>query len=227
MLLLYIEDSERLRRSVALGLRGQGWAVDVAADGVEGLYKAREVAYDVIVLDLMLPELDGLSVLHRLREGRGASCDAHVLVLSACDTTDDKVRGLRQGADDYLAKPFSFQELQARLEALLRRAYGRKAPQLCIADLTLDPASKIVTRAGHVLTLAPSEYQLLEFLAHRVGDVVTRREIEAHLYDENAELVSNVVDRTVCVLRKKLAVTVDCAPLLHTRRGLGYQLSAR
>jgi DNA-binding response OmpR family regulator len=227
MLLLYIEDSERLRRSVALGLRGQGWAVDVAADGVEGLYKAREVNYDVIVLDLMLPQLDGLSVLHRLREGQGASRDAHVLVLSARDSTDDRVLGLRQGADDYLVKPFSFQELQARIEALVRRAYGRKAPQLSVADLTLDPAKKIVTRAGRRLSLSPSEYQLLEFLAHRVGDVVTRREIEAHLYDENAELTSNAVDRTVCVLRKKLAVTADSVPLLHTRRGLGYQLGTR
>ena len=224
MLLLYIEDSERLRRSVTLGLRAEGWAIDTAADGEEGLYKANEVAYDVIVLDLMLPKLDGLTVLHRLREGQGASREAHVLVLSALDTAQDKVLGLRQGADDYLVKPFSFQELLARIDALLRRAYGRKKPLLTVADLTLDPATKAVMRAGHWLTLSPREYLLLEFLAHRSGEVVSRREIESHLYDENADLLSNVVDRTVCVLRKKLAPTADCQPLLHTHRGHGYRL---
>jgi DNA-binding response OmpR family regulator len=226
MLLLYVEDSERLRRSVSLGLRQLGWAVDVAADGIEGWYRACEVAYDVIVLDILLPELDGISLLDKLRKESIASSQSSVLMLSALDATEDKVRGLRAGADDYLAKPFSFLELQARIEALLRRRYGKKASLLKIGDLNIDLALKAVQRNGQTISLAPSEYQLLEFLALRAGDVVSRTEIEAHLYDEQTDLMSNAVDRTVCMLRRKLAITPNSSPLLHTHRGLGYRLSS-
>ena len=221
--LLIIEDSERLRRSLAEGFRRAGYAVDLAASGVDGLWKAREFTYDVILLDLMLPGLDGIELLRQLRAGGGECAAAHVLVLTARDAVDDRVRGLRAGADDYLPKPFDFQELLARVEALARRAYGKKNPLLQIGDLVLDRAARAVTRAGLPLALAPREYGLLEFLALRRGEVVSRTEIEARLYDENAELMSNAVDTAVCALRRKLQPP-GTAPLLHTRRGHGYVL---
>ena len=217
MHLLLIEDSERLRRSLAEGLRRAGYAVDLAADGEEGLWKAREFTYDVILLDLMLPGIGGLEVLRQLRACGGVRAEAHVLVLTARDAVDDRVLGLRAGADDYLAKPFVFQELLARVEALARRAYGRKNPLLTIADLVLDRAARTVSRGGVPVALAPREYRLLEFLTLRRGEVISRTEIEAHLYDENAALMSNAVDTAVYALRRKIQPP-GTAPLLHTRR---------
>ena len=223
MHLLIIEDSERLRRSLTVGFRRVGYAVDVAADGEDGLWKAREFTYDVILLDLMLPGLGGIEVLRQLRASKDARAETHVLILTARDAVDDRVLGLRAGADDYLAKPFDFQELLARVEALARRACGKKNPLLEIGDLILDRAARTVTRNGAPILLAPREYGLLEFLATRRGKVVSRTEIEAHLYDENAELMSNAVDSAVYALRRKLQPP-GTAPLLHTRRGHGYVL---
>lgn len=221
MHLLVIEDSERLRRSLAAGLRRAGYAVDFAEDGEDGLWKAQEREYDAIVLDLMLPKLDGLAVLRRLRAGRS---QVHVLILTARDAVDDRVRGLRAGADDYLPKPFVFTELLARVEALCRRAYGRKGASLTVGDLVLDRAARSVARAGATVALTPREFALLEFLALRADEVVSRTEIEAHLYDENADLMSNTVDSAVCSLRRKIQPP-GSAPLLHTRRGQGYVLA--
>ena len=222
MRVLFVEDSVRLQRSVGTGLRKAGFAVDVTGNGEEGLWHAETNDYDVVVLDLMLPGLDGLSILKQLRE-QGNS--AHVLLLTAKDTVEDRVRGLRMGADDYLIKPFAFEELLARVNALARRNYGKKNPRLGVGDLVIDTAGKTVTRNGRPIDLAPREYKLLEYLAHRPGEVVTRTEIESHIYDERAEPMTNVVDATVYALRKKLGVS-GAPPLIHTRRGVGYLLSA-
>jgi DNA-binding response OmpR family regulator len=214
---LLLEDSRHLQRSVSTALRKSGYAVDLTGDGEEGLWRAQSNDYDVIILDLMLPRLDGLTVLRRLRAG---GQQTHVLILTAKDTLDDRVRGLQLGGDDYLVKPFALEELLARVEALCRRAYQRKSPRLAIRDLALDTGAKTVTRGGQPIELTPREYALLEYLARRQGEVVARAEIEEHIYSAEADLMSNVVDSAICSLRRKLG-----APsLIHTRRGLGYVL---
>jgi DNA-binding response OmpR family regulator len=217
MRVLVIEDSRHLQRSVSTALRKSGYAVDLAGDGEEGLWLTQSNDYDVIILDLMLPRLDGLTVLRRLRAG---GRQTHILILTAKDTLDDRVRGLQLGGDDYLVKPFALEELLARVEALCRRAYQRKSPRLTIRDLALDTGAKTVTRRGQPIELTPREYALLEYLARRQGEVVARAEIEEHIYSAEADLMSNVVDSAICSLRRKLG-----APsLIHTRRGLGYVL---
>src|SRR3954469_15034587 len=158
MRVLLVEDSPRLRESVATGLRKSGYAVDVAADGTNGLWYAESNDYDVIVLDLMLPGIDGLTLLGRLRAG---ARESHVLVLTARDTVEARVPGLRAGADDYLVKPFAFDELLARVEALTRRRHGRKNPTICIGDLVIDTVARLVRRAENVIELSPREYALL------------------------------------------------------------------
>lgn len=220
MRVLYVEDSPRLQQTVGTALRRSGYAVDVSGDGEDGLWRAEQTDYDVIILDVMLPKLDGLSVLQRLRE-QGKS--THVLLLTARDTVPDRVRGLRSGADDYLVKPFALEELLARVEALCRRAYGSKQNRLALGDLEIDSAAKKVWRAGQLVKLKPREYQLLEYLVHRRGQVVTQSEIEAHLYNDDAEPMSNVVESILSSLRRKLG-EANPAPLIHTRRGLGYVL---
>jgi DNA-binding response OmpR family regulator len=220
MRLLLVEDSARLQRSLGTGLRRAGYALDVAGDGPEGLDLAQGTPYDVVVLDLMLPGLDGLTLLRRLREGDG---ETPVLILTARDTIDDRVRGLRAGADDFLVKPFAFEELLARIEALIRRRHGRRRPLLLVGSLEIDTAAREVVRAGQKIALAPREYALLEYLAMRQGEVVTRSEIEEHLYDGRAELASNAVDSAVCALRRRL--DAGSAPsVIETRRGHGYVL---
>ena len=222
MKVLLVEDSTRLQMSVGRALRKAGYAVDVADNGEDGLWQAESNDYDVIVLDIMLPKLDGLSLLQRLRQkGR----ETHVLLLTAKDTVEDRVQGLQQGADDYLVKPFALEELLARVEALCRRAYGSKQTRLVIADLEIDTVAKEVFRAGHPVRLKPREYLLLEYLARRSGQVVTRNEIETHLYDDSVDPMSNVVESAVCSLRKKISAS-NPAPLIHTRHGLGYVLKA-
>jgi DNA-binding response OmpR family regulator len=222
MKLLVVEDSERLRRSLGQGLSRAGFAVDLTADGLEGLAFAEANDYDVIVLDLLLPGLDGLAVLRSLRrQGK----NTHVLILSARDQVEDRIRGLEQGADDYLVKPFSFDELCARVRALVRRRYEAKDPVLGLAGLELDTARRQVSRGGRALPLTPSEYALLELLALRRGRVVTRDQILHHIYDSTAEVSSNVVDVLVCSLRKKVQPE-DAPPLIVTRRGLGYLIEA-
>jgi DNA-binding response OmpR family regulator len=220
MRLLLIEDSHRLQRSIGTGLRRAGYALDVVGDGGEGLKLAETNSYDVIILDLMLPGLDGLSLLQRLREGER---DVHVLILTARDTVDDRVRGLRAGADDFLTKPFAFEELLARVQALVRRRHGQRNPRLVIGPLVIDTVARQVAVAGRLLALAPREYALLEYLAMRHGQVVSRSEIEERLYDGRAHLASNAVDSAICALRRSIDVPGDTS-LIETRRGLGYVL---
>jgi two-component system, OmpR family, response regulator len=222
MRVLLVEDSTRLQAAISRGLRHSGYAVDVAGNGKDGLFLAGSNDYDIIILDLMLPGVDGLSLLRRLRADEQ---DTHVLILTARDTVDDRVRGLQAGADDYLVKPFALEELLARVQALCRRSYQRKSPQITIGELQIDTAARNATRQGKPLELTPREFMLLEYLALRRGQVVSRAEIEEHLYPDSAELMSNVVDSAVCTLRKKITPP-GAAPLIHTRRGMGYVLES-
>jgi DNA-binding response OmpR family regulator len=217
---LLIEDHRPLVRALKQGLEEEGFAVDVAYDGEEANYKAQTAEYDVIVLDLMLPKEDGLSLLQRWRR---AGMSTHVLVLTAKGSIDDKVRGLDLGADDYLTKPFQLEELLARLRALIRRTHQVKDPILRVVDLELDTASRTVRRAGQPIHLTPREYALLQFLAYHRGKVVSRSMIWEHLYDEHDENTSNVVDVYIRYLRNKIDKGFD-PPLILTRWGEGYML---
>lgn len=219
MRILVIEDSRRLREALRLGLRRSGYAVDTAADGKAGLSLAATEPYDAIVLDLLLPQMDGLTLLRALRE-RGVATD--VLILSARDTVEDRIRGLDVGADDYLVKPFAFEELLARLHALARRRRDGKKSDLAIGDLVLNTSTRQVSRAGRPLVLTAREYMLLTLLASRRGEIVSRIEIEDKLYAADEFPCSNVIASAMSLLRSKLG----SPPLIHTRRGLGYVLEA-
>ncbi len=220
MKVLLVEDFELLRDSVAQGLREAGFAVDTAPDGEQGLWLARSAGYDVIILDLMLPRLDGLSLLKTLRDEGSRT---HVLILTARDRPEDRVKGLDLGADDYLVKPFVFAELLARVRALVRRKYDAKNPVMRIADLEIDTTAHVVRRGGQAIDLSAREYMLLEFLAVRAGQVVSRSDIWEHVYEFNSTAESNVVDVFVGHLRRKLEHD-DLPRLIHTRRGQGYVL---
>jgi DNA-binding response OmpR family regulator len=207
-------------RVLRQGLEEEGFAIDTALDGEEGDFKARSAQYDVIILDLMLPKKDGLTLL---REWRSSGLSAHVLVLTAKGMLEDKVRGLDIGADDYLTKPFELEELLARLRALIRRTHQVKDPVLRIRDLEIDTGARSVKRAGQTIHLTPREYALLQFLAYHRGKVVSRTMIWEHLYDEYDENTSNVVDVYIRYLRNKIDKGFD-PPLIVTRWGEGYQL---
>jgi DNA-binding response OmpR family regulator len=220
MRVLVVEDYDVLRDSITQGLQEAGYAVDASADGEDGLWHAESNDYDVIVLDLMLPKLDGMTMLKRLR-ARGNR--THVLLLTARDAPADRVRGLDSGADDYLVKPFVFAELLSRVRALVRRRYDAKSPVLRVGDMEIDTTKRAVRRAGQTVELSGREYALLELLAVRAGQVVTRADIWEHLYDANAETGSNVVDVFIGHLRRKVE-RPGLPPLIHTRRGHGYVL---
>jgi DNA-binding response OmpR family regulator len=217
---LLIEDHKPMLRAIKQGLEEEGFAVDVAVDGEEGNYKAQTANYDVIILDIMLPKIDGLSLLQQWRR---AGMTAHVLLLTARGSIEDKVKGLDLGADDYLTKPFQWEELLARLRALIRRGHQIKDPVLRIHDLEIDTASRMVKRAGQSIHLTPREYALLQFLAFHRGKVVSRSMIWEHLYDEHDENTSNVVDVYIRYLRTKIDKGFD-PPLILTRWGEGYML---
>jgi DNA-binding response OmpR family regulator len=217
---LLVEDHKPLVRSLRQGLEEEGFAVDIAVDGEEADYKARTAQYDAIVLDIMLPKKDGLTLL---KEWRSAGLKAHVLMLTARGTLDDKVRGLDTGADDYLTKPFDLEELLARLRALIRRGHQVKDPVIRVHDLEIDTAARTVKRAGQTIHLTPREYALLQFLAFHRGRVVSRTMIWEHLYDEHDENTSNVVDVYIRYLRNKIDKGFD-PPLILTRWGEGYLL---
>jgi DNA-binding response OmpR family regulator len=222
MRVLLIEDYEPLARSLAQGLREAGYAVDATGDGEEGLELAQTNPYDALVLDLMVPKLDGRTVLRRLRAGGSGSC---VLIITARDQVHDRVDGLNLGADDYLVKPFAFDELLARLRALIRRRYRTDTNLVRVGDLELDGAARTVRRAGRAVSLSAREFALLEYLVLRRGQIVTRAEIWEHVYDFAADLSSNVVDVYVGYLRRKLGDGEGgAARLIHTHRGLGYSL---
>jgi len=221
MRILLIEDSPKLLDSLRQGFGRLGYEVAAARNGEVGLGIALGGSWDIVVLDLMLPGLDGYEILRRLRE---AGSEAHVLVLTALGAVEDRVRGLQAGADDYLGKPFSFDELLARVQALTRRRYGAKTPVLRVGDLEIDTVGRTVHRNGALISLTHRQYRLLELLAFRRGDTVTRMEIEEHLYGSRSLPLSNVVDSAVCNLRAKLKQHGE-APLIHTRPRLGYVLS--
>jgi len=210
---LLIEDEADLLAGLAKALREEGYAVDTAADGEEGLYKAREVAYDAIVLDVMLPRLDGWKVLERLRESRKTP----VLMLTARDAARDRVRGLDSGADDYLVKPFDLKELFARLRAIIRRSAGQTHNTIEIGGVSVDTSARRVTLDGDRVALTAREYCLLEFLAMHRGETVTRTALYEHLFDEDDDSLSNLLDVHISNLRKKLG-----HELIETRRGHGY-----
>ncbi|HEX4667741.1 MAG TPA: response regulator transcription factor [Chthoniobacterales bacterium] len=222
MHLLLIEDSPRLQRALGRGLRKAGYALDLTGDGEEGLWLAESNPYDVVILDLMLPRIDGLTLLRKLRAGQNS---VHVLILTARDTVEDRVSGLQSGADDYLVKPFAFEELLARIQALCRRSYQQKNPRIALHDLEIDTAARVAQRRGRSLDLTPREFNLLEYLALRRGEVVSRTEIEAHIYPEAADLMSNAVDSAICILRKKITPP-GARSVIQTRRGVGYFVAA-
>jgi two-component system OmpR family response regulator len=213
MRVLVVEDEPELLSILARGLREEGYAVDEAADGEEGLYKAVTWEYDAIVLDLMLPKLDGWGVLSRLRQKRKTP----VLILTARDAIKDRVRGLDVGADDYLVKPFDFQELRARLRALIRRAVGQASPVISIQEIEIDTRSRKVSCNGEDVVLTAREYSILELLALRQGELISRSEIYEHIFDETDDTLSNLLDVHISNIRKKLGKN-----LITTRRGQGY-----
>ncbi len=218
MRLLIAEDDATLATALARGLRAEGWAVDVAADGDDALLAARVHPYDAVVLDVMLPGRDGMEVCRALREDR---CWAPVLMLTARDGVADRIRGLDVGADDYLVKPFDFGELVARLRALLRRGARERPAVLRAGDVEVDPASRGVRRAGRRVELTTREFAVLEFLVRHAGEVVTRTELLDHVWDENYLGSGNVVDVYVGYLRRKLEEPFGRG-LIRTVRGAGY-----
>jgi DNA-binding response OmpR family regulator len=217
---LVIEDYKPMLRAIKTGLEEEGFAVDCASDGEEGRYKAGTANYDVIILDLMLPKVDGLTLLQQWRR---EGMTSHVLVLTARGTIEEKVKGLDLGADDYLTKPFQWDELLARLRALIRRGHQIKDPILRVHDLEIDTAARTVKRAGKPIKLTPREYALLQFLAYHRGKVVSRSMIWDHLYDEHDENTSNVVDVYIRYLRTKIDKGFE-PQLIVTRWGEGYML---
>lgn len=220
MRLLVVEDYALLRESLVRGLRDSGYAVDATGDGTEGLWYAQNHPYDVVILDLMLPGIGGLEILRQLRKTGNT---VHVLVLTAKDSIQDRIAGLDIGADDYMIKPFAFDELAARLRALVRRRYDKADPVIRIADLEVDTLRRVARRGDEVIPLSAREYALLEYMAHRPGQVITRTELWEHVYDFAAEPASNVLDVYISHLRRK--IDDDHEPkLIHTRRGQGYVL---
>jgi two-component system, OmpR family, response regulator len=213
MRILIIEDEPELRRVLVQALREAGYAVDEAADGPDGLFKAIAWTYDLVLLDLMLPGLDGIEVLRRLRREKPTP----VLVLTARDTVPDRIRGLDVGADDYVVKPFNLAEVLARVRAIIRRAAGRGESRITIGDVAVDTAKKTVTRAGEAVVLTAREFAILELLVNYRGKVVTKSEIYEHIFDENEDTLSNLVEVHVSNIRKKLG-----RDFIGTRRGMGY-----
>ncbi len=215
MRVLVVEDEPEIRAALAQSLREGGYAVDEAADGNDGLYKAQSWDYDAIVLDLMIPGIDGWQLLKRLRKTKKIP----VLILSARDTVPDRVQGLDLGADDYLVKPFVLAELHARLRALIRRAAGQAKPQIEAGGAVIDLKARNVSREGQVVDLTAREFAIVEMLALRRGEVVSRTQLYDHLFDENDDSLSNLLDVHISNIRKKLG-----KDFITTRRGQGYLL---
>jgi two-component system OmpR family response regulator len=213
MRILVVEDEPRLQRNLAKALREEGYAVDAASDGDDGIFKAETCDYDAIVLDVLLPKLDGWELLARLRKQK----QTPVLMLTARDAHSDRVRGLDAGADDYLVKPFDLPELLARVRALIRRSVNRATNKITIGDVVLDTRARSAARAGQPVALTAREFAILEYLALHRGEVVSRSELYEHLFDENDDTLSNLLDVHIFSIRKKLG-----AQLIATRRGQGY-----
>ncbi|MBN9660435.1 MAG: response regulator transcription factor [Acidobacteria bacterium] len=218
MRVLIVEDEPDLLMSLLRAVRDEGYAADGAADGIEGLFKAENNDYDALLLDVMLPGMDGWELLRRLR----LSKKTPVLMLTARDAVRDRVRGLDAGADDYLVKPFDLDELLARLRALIRRAASQSQPILDLGDVAIDTAARTVTKQGQEVVLTAREYSLVEYLALHQGSVVTRTMLYEHLFDENDTTLSNLLDVHVSNVRKKLG-----HDFITTRRGHGYSIGAQ
>ncbi|MBI4817665.1 MAG: response regulator transcription factor [Deltaproteobacteria bacterium] len=222
MRILLVEDAALLARSLAQGLREEGFSVDIAADGEDGLHLASEVAYDAMILDRMLPKLDGLKLLERLRS---SGVKTPVLMLTALGEIRDKVTGLNQGADDYVVKPVAFEELLARVRSLVRRSHGQPSNVVEVGELRLDLEKRSATVSGRALSLTTKELAVLELLALNVGVTMSRARIAERIYDEDSDRDSNVIDVFIARLRKKLdAVGVAGAMVLRTHRGEGFRL---
>lgn len=222
MRILLIEDDQAVAAFLLQGLREASYAVDRASNGMDGLHMACSESYDVIILDLMLPGMDGLTVLRNLRSRK---IDTPLICLTARDAVGDRVEGLNAGADDYLAKPFSFTELHARINALMRRGHRLASNPIIVGDLSVDVLSRAVLRAGKRIDLSPREFALLEYLVRNAGSILSRTMLMEHVWDMNQDPLTNVVDVHVNRLRKK----VDhgfASPLIHTIRGVGYVLRA-
>lgn len=222
MRILLVEDDRQHAAIIARGLRKHAFAVDVAGDGEEGLFLAQTNAYDVIVLDVMLPKRTGIEVCRTLRE---SGSDVPVLMLTARDAVEDRITGLETGADDYLTKPFAFDELVARVRALLRRARRYEAPVLAVGALTIDTGARSARRGEREISLTSKEFALLEFLARNAGRVVGRAEISEHVWDNSYDAFSNVIDVFIRRLRRKID-DGETIRMLRTRRGAGYLLTA-
>jgi DNA-binding response OmpR family regulator len=214
--LLVVEDERDLAQTLRRAFEEQDFAVDLAGDGEEGLFKIREMTYDAVILDLMLPKLDGWAVLSA---ARASGLRTPVLMLTARDTIEDRVRGLNLGGDDYLTKPFALAELVARVRAMIRRAYGNPASVVRLGDVTIDTASHQVWRGGEPIELTAREFAILELLTRSRGSIVNRSRICEHIYNEDTDVASNVVDVHVAALRRKLGSHV-----IRTRRGEGYMV---
>lgn len=220
MEVLLVEDEKLLGKAIDRGLREAGHECTWASNGAKGLQLAQTQKYDVIVLDLLLPDLHGLRILQELRD---AGIRTPVLILTALGSVEDRVQGLERGADDYLVKPFAFPELLARLHALCRRSSDRPAPQQQVGPLQLDLSTRRVLRAGREIDLSPTEFSILEFLMRHAGQVVTRKMLNEHLWGENWEGMTNVIEVHINHLRRKIDRGHD-EPLIHTVRGRGYVL---
>lgn len=221
MKILVIEDEERIAQAIKEGLESESYAVDVAYDGLEGYNTASADEYDVIILDVMMPEMDGYEVCKKLRAD-----DDHtpVIMLTAKGQEADIVKGLDIGADDYLPKPFSFEVLLARLRALLRRPKNSLGEVLRVGTLTLDPTTKHIERDGRVINLSVKEYAILEYFMHRPGQLLSKNNIISHVWDFDSDILPNNLEVFISYLRKKIDAPFD-KPLLHTVRGFGYRLS--
>lgn len=220
--ILVVEDESKVAGFIVEGLREQTYAVDVAVDGEEAIYRALNTPYDVILLDVMLPKHDGFSVLTTLRD---AGCNARILMLTARDAVSDRLTGLHAGADDYLAKPFDFDELLARISALLRRPAAMVPDELHCADLVVNRRTRTVQRANRALDISGKQFAVLEYLLLRRNEVVSRSELAEHAWDEDFDPASNVIDVTLHHLRNKLDRDFP-QRLLHTVRGVGYVIKA-
>jgi two-component system OmpR family response regulator len=220
MRVLIVEDDSAIRGALTQALQEDGYAVDASSDGEEGLWYAESNDYDLIVLDLMLPGIDGMELLRRLRAGEKHPA---VLIISARDTVDDRVKGLDLGADDYLVKPFALPELLARARSLIRRRHRQTTPTLSLGDVVLDTTTRTVSWRRTPILLTPREYALLDYLMRRKGALVSRSELWDHVYAFHDDATSNVVDHFIAKLRRKFA-DAGAPPFIHTRRGQGYQL---
>ena len=218
MNLLIIEDSQKLLRALGHGLRKLGYSVDLVGDGKEGLDYAQCNDYDVIVLDLMLPGMDGLSILRNLR---AMGKQTHILILSAKDQVEDRVQGLQLGADDYMVKPFSLDELCARLSTLVRRRYQAKNPEVVLGSITVNTALREVRRMGKPVSLTPGEYAIFEYLVLNRGRVLSKEQILKAVHDSDSYGGTDIVEVTVCTLRKKIGMRGEDS-VIKTRRGYGY-----